>query len=214
MRLLDELLRAQTERDVHACLSRANLLDDSHWRPYGGLENNGGQFLNQQASPRGALVEKIVNSVDAVLTAKAYEHGDLPGSPPETMFEAAERYFNVRDGRLAEITALERGRIARQSVQVVVSGKRSPGKPTVTITDQGEGQVPETFPQDIPVSCGEQQVSPSLRAGEIQHGIDRRGSVLWEGAQLPTDSLSPPSCCPGRQHPVGIHGRAPSPSDG
>ena len=146
-RLLDELLRAQTERDVHACLSRANLLDDSHWRPYGGLENNGGQFLNQQASPRGALVEKIVNSVDAVLTAKAYEHGDLPGSPPETMFEAAERYFNVRDGRLAEITALERGRIARQSVQVVVSGKRSPGKPTVTITDQGEGQVPETFPK-------------------------------------------------------------------
>lgn len=146
-RLLDELLRAQTERDVHACLSRASLLDDSHWCPYGGLENNGGQFLNQQASPRGALVEKIVNSVDAVLTAKAYEHGDLPGSPPETMFEAAERYFNVRDGRLAEITALERGRIARQSVQVVVSGKRSPGKPTVTITDQGEGQVPETFPK-------------------------------------------------------------------
>lgn len=146
-RLLDELLRAQTERDVHACLLRANLLDDSHWRPYGGVENNSGQFLNQQASPRGALVEKIVNSIDAVLTAKAYEHGDLPGSPPETMFEAAERYFNVRDGRLAEITALERGRIARQSVQVVVSGKRSPGKPTVTITDQGEGQVPETFPK-------------------------------------------------------------------
>lgn len=147
-RLLDELLRAQTERDVHACLSRANLLDDSHWLPYGGMENNGGVFLNQQASPRGALVEKIVNSIDAVLTAKAYERGDLPlpGSPPVTMFEAAERYFDVRDGRLAEITALERGRIARQSVQVVVSGRRSPGKPTVTITDQGEGQVPATFP--------------------------------------------------------------------
>ena len=145
--LLDDLLEAQTERQVHDCLKRAELLDDINWRPYGGVENNGGAFLNQQASPRGALVEKIVNSIDAVLTAKAYERGDLPNSPPATMFAAAERYFGVRDGRLAEITSMERGQIARESVQVVVSGKRSPGKPTVTITDRGEGQTPELFPE-------------------------------------------------------------------
>lgn len=144
--LLDELLEAQTERQVDDCLKRADLLDDVNWRPYGGVENNGGSFLNQQASPRGALVEKIVNSIDAVLTAKAYEHGDLPNNPPTSMFEAAQRYFGIRDGRLAEITPTERGQIARESVQVVVSGKRSPGKPTVTITDRGEGQTPEEFP--------------------------------------------------------------------
>ena len=144
--LLDDLLEAQSEYQVHECLRRAGLLDDDHWLPYGGVENNGGSFLNQQASPRGALVEKIVNSIDAILTAKAYEHGDLPDSPPATMFEAAQRYFGIRDGQLAEITATERGRIARESVQVVVSGKRSPEKPTITITDRGEGQTPDSFP--------------------------------------------------------------------
>ena len=144
--LLEDLLEAQAENEVHACLDRAELLDDENWRPYGDIENNGGSFLNQQASPRGALVEKIVNSIDAMLTAKAYESGDLPDSPPKTMFEATERYFSIPSGRLAEITATERGQIARDSVQVVVSGKRSPGKPTVAVTDRGEGQTPELFP--------------------------------------------------------------------
>ena len=146
-KLLNDLLDAQTEKEVHTCLSRRVLLDDSHWLPYGGFKNNGGQFLNQQASPRGALVEKVVNSIDAVLMAKAYEYGDIPGSPPATMFKAAERYFNIRDGRLTEITATERGQIARSSVQVVFSGKKSPGRPTITIIDQGEGQAPEEFPR-------------------------------------------------------------------
>ena len=146
-KLLKNLLEAQTEKQVHTCLEQAGLLDDSHWHPYGGLENNGGQFLNQQASPQGALVEKVVNSIDAVLTAKAYENDDLPNSPPSTMFEAAERYFNIPGGRLAEVTPTERGQIARSAVQVVFSGQKSPERPTITITDQGEGQVPEEFPQ-------------------------------------------------------------------
>lgn len=144
--LLEDLLKAQTERQVHDGLKQAGLLDDANWEPYGGVENNGGAFLNQQASPRGALVEKIVNSIDAVLTTKAYERGDLPDTPPQTMFEASERYFGIRDGRLAEITPTERGQIAREAVQIVVSGKRSPDKPTVTITDRGEGQTPASFP--------------------------------------------------------------------
>ena len=146
-KLLNNLLDAQTEKQVHTCLEQADLLDDSHWHPYGGLENNSGQFLNQQASPGGALVEKVVNSIDAVLMAKAYENDDLSNSPPSTMFEAAERYFNIPGGRLAEVTSTERGQIARSSVQVVFSGQKSPKRPTITITDQGEGQVPEEFPQ-------------------------------------------------------------------
>ena len=144
--LLYQLLAAQSESEVYDCLQRNELLDDKHWRPYGGMENNGGFFLNQQASARGALVEKVVNSVDAVLMAKAYEFGDLSERPPTSMFDAAERYLKVPFGRLAELTATERGAIARQSVQVVVSGKRPPDRPTITITDRGEGQSPESFP--------------------------------------------------------------------
>ena len=145
--LLEGLLHAETERQVHRCLKEHDLLDRSHWRPYGDVQNNGGQFLNQQASPQGALVEKIVNSIDAVLMARAEDRGDLPSSPPQTMFEAAERYFKIPAGRLAEINAADRRRIAKDCVQVVFSGNRTPGYPTVTITDRGEGQHPRDFPQ-------------------------------------------------------------------
>ncbi|MYF76890.1 MAG: hypothetical protein F4174_06075, partial [Acidobacteria bacterium] len=144
--ILDELLRAETESQVHECLKGHRLLDKSHWRPYGGVENNGGSFLNQQASPQGALVEKVVNSVDAVFMAKAQEWGDLPANPPPTMFKAAERYFNIPEGRLAEIGPADRRRVASKSVQVVFSGKKPPGQPTITIADQGEGQDPRDFP--------------------------------------------------------------------
>ena len=142
---LGNLLHAETESEVHRCLKAHNLLDEADWRPYGGVPNNGGQFLNQQASPQGALVEKIVNSIDAVLTAHARDNRDLPGSPPATMFEAAERYFNIPAGRLAEVTPADRSRIAKSCIQVVFSGRRAPGHPTITITDRGEGQHPTDF---------------------------------------------------------------------
>ena len=145
--LLDSLLRAETEKHVHDCLREHNLLDPSHWLPYGGVQNNGGQFLNQQASAQGALVEKIVNSIDAVLMARARECGDLAGCPPATMFEAAERYFKVPAGRLAEVTPADRRRIAKNCVQVIFSGNKAPGRPTITITDRGEGQHPTDFPR-------------------------------------------------------------------
>ena len=148
--LLEALLEAQAEEEVHARLSEAGMLDDRHWQPYGGDSNNSGTFANQQASPRGALVEKIVNSIDAVLMAKAFESNDLPdGSPPASMSEAAQRYFGVREGRLAEVPAGERRALARRTVQVVLSGARSPDRPTITIVDQGEGQEPRQFPNTL-----------------------------------------------------------------
>ena len=121
------------------------MLDDDHWLPYGGVQNNSGTFLSQQADARGAVIEKIVNSIDAVLTRHAYEAGDFEaGNLPESMFNAAERYFGVHDGKLHNISVGERSRLAAQSVQVVFTGERR--RPTITIVDQGEGQAPERFP--------------------------------------------------------------------
>lgn len=143
--LLEALLEAQTEAEVHECLKGAGLLEDHYWLPYGGLENNSGTFLSQQADARGALIEKIVNSVDAVLTRHAHEGGDFEaGALPESMFEAAERYFGIHEGKLHNISAGERSRLAARSVQVVFTGSRR--RPTITIVDQGEGQPPESFP--------------------------------------------------------------------
>ncbi len=101
------------------------------------------RFRTQQASARGALVEKVINSIDAVLMAKAFERGDIAnGRAPSSMFKAAARYFDIPNGRLAKLDQRRRQAIARDVVQVVLSGNRTSGRPTVTITDQGEGQSP------------------------------------------------------------------------
>ena len=53
--LLEELLRADTEQQVHDCLKGKGLLAESNWLPYGGVANNAGQFLNQAADAREPL---------------------------------------------------------------------------------------------------------------------------------------------------------------
>ena len=180
--LLEALLEAETEEEVHACLEHAGMLYDSHWLPYGGDANNSGTFANQQASPRGALVEKIVNSIDAVLMAKAFEFGDLPGgSPPASMFEAAARYYGVQEGRLAEITAGERRAIARGAVQVVLSGQRSPDKPTITIADRGEGQEPQKFPDTLVSLSKDNKLRIPFVQGKFNMGST--GAVRFCGSQ-------------------------------
>lgn len=143
--LLHALLQAQTESEVHEELDQAGLLDDGCWLPYGGVPNNSGTFLSQQADARGALIEKVVNSIDAVLMRHAHENGDIDtGALPESMFAATERYLGILDGKLHNISRGERSKLAAQSLQIVFSGKRS--RPTITVLDRGEGQSPERFP--------------------------------------------------------------------
>jgi hypothetical protein len=64
-----DLLRAEREEDVTDALTVFGLgkFSDSNWLPYGGIENNFGIIGAQQADAIGALVEKVVNSIDAIL---------------------------------------------------------------------------------------------------------------------------------------------------
>jgi hypothetical protein len=67
--LFIDLLKAEREEDVTDALSVYGLekFTETNWIPYGGFENNFGLIGAQQADSLGALVEKIVNSIDAVL---------------------------------------------------------------------------------------------------------------------------------------------------
>ena len=177
---VDSLLGAQTEAEVHDCLEQAGMLDDSLWRAYGGVQNNSGTFLNQQADARGALVEKIVNSIDAVLTREAHARGDMgTGDLPRSMFDAAERYFGIRDGKLHNISPAERNQLAARSVQVVFSGERR--RPTVTIVDQGEGQSPQRFPETfVSLSADNKRTIPFVQ-GKFNMGS--AGAVPFCGTE-------------------------------
>ena len=71
--LCTKLLRSDSEAEVVSILKEAGYWDDaSSWRPYGDLSNNYGTIGNQQSEAVAALVEKIVNAIDA----------RLPPNPP------------------------------------------------------------------------------------------------------------------------------------
>mgnify|MGYP001015531213 CR=1 FL=1 len=67
-KLCVSLLKSESESDVVSLLKKAGYWDDpSAWKYYGDMENNFSTIGNQQRSPVAALVEKLINSVDAVL---------------------------------------------------------------------------------------------------------------------------------------------------
>jgi len=141
------LFRSESEDEVEKILGANNLLDDSFWRDLGDDENNFSVVGNQQSSPTGALVEKIVNSIDAILIAKCLIAGIDPESTsaPQSMTEAAEKFCGIRGGSLANLESKERSAITEASIWMMATG--SLDKPCYTFVDFGEGQTPRKMPE-------------------------------------------------------------------
>jgi hypothetical protein len=139
------LLRAESESEVETILKNSGYLeDDSQWQPLGDVENNFSTVGNQQSEPTAALVEKIINSMDAVLMLACFKEGLNPEGKeaPKDMNEAVERFFKVRNGQLGSLSAKERTRLAEMVNLVAVGGKDNP---CYLIIDRGEGQSPCNF---------------------------------------------------------------------
>jgi len=86
-----KLLLSETENEVIEKLKEYNVWDDrSLWKPYGDIQNNRSIVGNQQSSAVAALVEKIINSIDAILMAECDRHGVDPKSSkaPQSMSDA------------------------------------------------------------------------------------------------------------------------------
>jgi len=80
-----ELIKAQSEDEVAKIIDASEVLrDEKNWAPYGNYENNVGTFLNQQSHPVAALTAKIINSIDAVLTAECKKQNIDPESAGTT----------------------------------------------------------------------------------------------------------------------------------
>ncbi len=144
--LFSRLLHAEDEDAVEKVLGDAGYLndDDTIWSPIS-FENNFSAIGNQQSDPTGALVEKVINSVDAVLMAECYGLGIDPESEdaPPSMAAAVEQFFGVRDGRLDNLTARQQQELATH-INLVAVGSRE--HPCYLIIDDGEGQTPARFP--------------------------------------------------------------------
>jgi hypothetical protein len=145
-RLFELLLTAEDEVEVDDILKREGYLNDDPtvWLPFGGIEMNVGIIQNQQAEATPALIEKVINSIDAVLMAECYRAGIDPRGPkaPRTMVEAVVKFFRVRDGRLENLTPGQRTTLA-DNIHFVATGSKN--TPSYLIVDRGEGQTPACF---------------------------------------------------------------------
>ena len=138
--LFDELFFAPTEVEVRDVISRhSEIFRDEHWYPLGGDEKFFGVVRGQQSNPIAAIVEKVTNSIDALLMKKCYECGIDPKSAnaPRTMEEALKKFFpNYKQWDLQFAR-----RKQAEEIQIVADGP--PRNTSVIIYDNGEGQHPE-----------------------------------------------------------------------
>jgi len=144
-----DLLRSDSEQEVVRLLKTAGYWDDeSAWLPYGDNENNFSTIGNQQASPDAALVEKLINSVDAMLMRESWRANVDPSGPdaPPTIKVALERFFGIPRGNLTELERGERRALA-DNIALIATGAAH--TPSYTIVDRGEGQTPARMPDTL-----------------------------------------------------------------
>jgi hypothetical protein len=136
--LFFRLYRAENESAINGDLGGSTV----EWAPLGQSENNFGVIENQQASPIAALIEKLTNSIDAILMRRCLELGIDPKSSaaPDSMHRAIEAFF-ATDHKNWHLSGVRRKQA--QAIQILAAGSRT--KPCLTIYDDGEGQHPEHF---------------------------------------------------------------------
>lgn len=140
--LFELLYFSKTETEVeNVILNHPEIFKDESWFPLGGNENMFGIVRNQQSSPIAALVEKVTNSIDAILTKKCLELGVQPDSndAPKSMEEAVALFYP--DHKNWDLKQNRR----KQSEEIQIIADGSPRDTSVIIYDNGEGQHPEKF---------------------------------------------------------------------
>ena len=136
----DAALSATSEKQVDELIS--SHANGCSWVPLGANENNFGLIETQQASPVAALVEKITNSIDALLMRRCLEEGVDPTSleAPRDMGSAIETWFGP-DQKSWHLPGIRR----RQAEQIQILAVGSRTRPCLTVYDDGEGQHPDDF---------------------------------------------------------------------
>jgi hypothetical protein len=151
-----KLMKADNEEDIINILKEAGYWDNQDvWRYYGDTENNYSTIGNQQSRPEAALVEKIVNSIDARLMNECFERKIDPesGKASQNIRDAVAAFFEENPegytaGLISEWTSSKRSEVAR-GITLTATGykpREGSGRPCFSISDCGEGQTPEMMP--------------------------------------------------------------------
>jgi hypothetical protein len=154
MELCLALMKADSEDEVIDLLRATGFWDEpAAWRYYGDYENNYNIIGNQQSSPDAALIEKLINAIDARLMSECLVRGiDPEGSDAPRTFEEATAFFfppaeaqyQLREEAVYGVTLAATGAIPRRGHL-----QASDRNPCFIIADCGEGQTPEMMPETL-----------------------------------------------------------------
>ena len=172
-----KLLHAETENEVVEILKKSNLwYHEENWRLLSDSPSNWSTVGNQQSKSVPSLIEKLVNSIDTVLISTCIQNGVDPRSPeaPQNMYDAIEKFFNIPNGMLGDISGGERSKLA-QFIHLVATGipKRDP---CYTVIDQGEGQTPTNIHSTI-LSLPGRKGNPNKKGIPFVQGIFNMGGT-------------------------------------
>lgn len=140
--LFQSVYNCKTEADIDKLISEESKLSDAkNWFPIGQNESNFSIIENQQSNPIAALVEKVTNSIDAILMRKCLEAGlDPKGkATPKSMDEAIDLFFP--DNKNWDLSTFRRSQA--EDIQIIADGPTK--QSSVIIYDNGEGQHPKDF---------------------------------------------------------------------
>lgn len=144
-----KLARAEKEEEIVALLRSLGYWDDNrYWRPFGDNDNNYSIIGSQQSKPDAALVEKFVNSVDAILMKECMIRNiEMTGSDaPTSIADALKRFYGIREGQISYLDSKTRNKM---SESIIVAATGSTYHMNITIADKGEGQTPAKMPSTI-----------------------------------------------------------------
>lgn len=147
-KIFEQLLKANTAKEVTDLLE---ILTEDHniiWELVGGRGNNQ-STINMGTDPAAGLVERITNSIDAVLDLEWHKQGC-----PKDIYSprvAVQKWFQLQDGKLRNIKDASAKNIQELAKRITVTLKDSEREdfPTVEVRDYGTGIKGEDFSKTI-----------------------------------------------------------------
>ncbi|OIO26554.1 hypothetical protein AUJ14_01685, partial [Candidatus Micrarchaeota archaeon CG1_02_55_22] len=145
--LFVKLQRATTVVEVDAALDEfiAAHQTEVSWAPVGARENNRG-IIEVSSDPGRSLVERVTNSIDAVLEAEHDSHKGIPDC--RTPKEAGTAWLNIPANGLSGMSPAQRQAIANRVVVQLLPGEGKESR-VVEIRDTGTGLAPTEMPGTI-----------------------------------------------------------------
>ena len=169
------LLESDNENEVIDLLRRSDLWEKAeHWRPFGDRESNYSSIGNQQSGPAQALVEKVVNAVDARLMSACMTEGIAPDSreTPQSIDEAVKRFFkrSMLPYGITGFSQHEGRRSEDLSCGITIAATGDRYSPCFTISDVGEGQTPNSMPETLLSLDRQNKLRIPFVQGQFSHG--------------------------------------------